>query len=239
MKNKLYIIAFVVLLLASGGIAFFVKKQLDKKRETKALELEEVKEPIEGLQRTTEEPTSPRIRELEKPKQALNIESDIHIEDVSTGIEGYASIAYGMHYNGIAISGVFKQGDKDLVISKSFGSFSIKQGVPMATLVSTKGGAIEQKNRGGATKGSAIKQKNRGGATKGSAATGKTGTALIKINDTIFDSKTGTPLAQITNSNLVFLMIKNTKGHILREVKVNLLTGAIVGSVQPAIWDGN
>ncbi|MBL4650824.1 MAG: hypothetical protein JKY03_13920 [Aureispira sp.] len=237
MKNKLYLIAFVVLLLTSGGIALFVKKQLDKKRKAKAVELEEVEDlevTIEEL--TTEEPTSPKIRELEKPRQALNIESDIHIEHVNTDGGMRRSVAYGMHYNGIAISGVFKDGDEDVLITKSFGSFQIKQGAPTAN-VSTKGGAAKGKTRDALIE--IIMRPETLVSTKGGAVTGKTGAALIKINDTVVDSKTGTPIAQITNSNFVYLMIKNTKGHILREVKVNLLTGAIIGSVQPTIWDGN
>jgi hypothetical protein len=216
MKNKLYIIAFVVLFLTSGGIVLFAKKKLDKKRAAKALELEKGKESVEDLEVSTEEPSSPKIRELEKPTEALNIESDIHIEHVNTD-DINRSVAYGMHYNGIATSGVFKDGDKDVVISKSFGSFNIKQGVPKARIISpvtlsTKGGAV----------------KTRTGATR-----------LIKIGDTIVDSKTDQPVAKITNSNFVYLMIKNTKGYILREVKVNLLTGAITGSVQPTKWDGD
>lgn len=220
MKNKLYLIAFVVLLLTSGGIALFVKKQLDKKRKAKAVKLEAGKEPIEDLEVTTEEPRSPKIRELEKPRQALNIESDISVDVDKIS----RSVAYNMHYNGIATSGVFKDGDEDVLITKSFGSFYIKQAVPKATMISpisTKGGAI----------------KGQTGIKKTISTKG--GAALIKIGDTIVDSKTDKPIAQITNSNFVYLMIKNTKGHLLREVKVNLLTGAIIGSVQPTIWDGN
>lgn len=223
MKNKLYIIAFVVLFLTSGGIVLFAKKQLDKKRAAKALE--EVKESVAEV----EEPPSPK-RELEKPTQDLNIESDISV-DVNTENR---SVAYNMHYNGIAIDGIFKEGDKDVVISKSFGFFHIKPGVPTARLMEAEAD-LGQKNRAGAIR--VIRPiPEISISTKGGAAKGKTGAALIKINDTVF-SKSGTPIAKITNSNFVLLMIKNTNEQVLRAVRVNLLTGEIESSVQPTNWD--
>jgi hypothetical protein len=214
MKNKLYIIAFVILLLTSGGIAFFVKKQLDKKREAKVPE--ELKKSTEDLEVTIEEPVSPKPRELEKPIQVLNVESDIDAEVDTTA----RSIAYNMHYNGIATNGVFKDGGKDLLITKSFGSFSVKQAAPKATLVSTKGGNMSGKT-------GAISDV----ITKGEAA-------LIKIGNTVIDKETNKSVAVLKSSDLVYLVIKDQHG-VLRTLTVNLSTGEKLGSILPRNWDGN
>lgn len=218
MSNKLYIVAFVVLILATGGIAFFVKKQLDKK---KAKSKEQEPTP------TVEEPAT-KPREIEKPKQVLEIDANIHIEAIDTTARTFG---YGMTYNGIAISGVFKDGDKDLKIPKSFGSFVIEQRMPDVTILAPiKRGATTTK--GGATQtGNAT---TKGGATQ----TGDSASKLGKTGDTIFDLTTSRPLAKVINSDFVDLSINDKYGAV-RTLTINLATGAMVGGKSARNWDGD
>lgn len=209
MKNKLYIVAFLVLFLTSGGIAFFVKKQLDKKNLKS-------KEPAP----TVEEPAT-KPREIETPKQDLNIDSSIEVEAIDTVNKTFT---YTMTYNGIAETGTFKDGDEDLKITKSFGSFVIDQREPDVTLLapiqnsSTKTGA--QKAGGGDTT-------TKSGATK-----------LGKTGDTVFDLTTSRPVAKVVNSHFVDLVINHKHG-VLHSLTVNLATGEKIGSKAPRNWDGD
>lgn len=126
MKNKFYILAFILLALASVAIAVFVKKQTGKKEEK-----EETHDHQEDLEVSTEKPIETSPRQLDRPLQALNVESNISI-DVNTENR---SFAYNMHYNGIAIDGKFEDGNEDLIVQKSFGSFHIVQRGAHAKLI--------------------------------------------------------------------------------------------------------
>lgn len=125
MKNKLYILAFILLALASVAITVFVKKQTDKKEGEK--EKHDHQEDLEVSTKPTE--TSPR--QLDRPLQTLNVESNISV-DVNTENR---SFAYDMHYNGIGIDGKFEDGNEDLIVQKSFGSFHIVQRGSHAKLI--------------------------------------------------------------------------------------------------------
>lgn len=208
MSNKLYILAFVVLILMSGGIAFFVKKQLDKKQKESKI----TPTKATSLAPSAEVSTGAKPRELESPKQELTIESGIHVEHVDTVNRKFF---YKMHYNGIAKGGTFKDGDADLLLPKSFGSFSIQQVAPEVKFLkpiapSTKGGKM--------------------------GGTSNTASKLGKIGNTVVDLSTSKPIATMKPSDLVHLTIKDQHG-VLETLTVNLATGAKVGGKSPRNWD--
>lgn len=217
--KKIYLIVLVVVLLGSGcGLAYFLKKRKEAQKAAKAAKLKpsiEVEEVETEQEPAPVEKPAPSIPRVAKVVTKIPVETGIEISNVNTIKRTFD---YNMHYGGIRHKGSFEEGAlKPVVIPKAFGSFTIKQRAEKIINVKV---SKERLN--------AAAQKLRGKSTKMSGANPKSsGMELIDV-----------PLMR--PSDYVDLSIKDAKGTLLKQISINLATGAEVGTViHTEPWDGD